>query len=66
MNYAIDAKKNVIGFFFKSLKITDFLSLYFYMHLSNAINDFISQSIPFNFRHLYLLNIKLFLQLDLI
>lgn len=24
MNYAIDAKKNVIGFFFKSLKITDF------------------------------------------
>lgn len=50
----------------ESLKITDFLLLYFYMHLSNAINDFISQSIPFNFRHLDLLNIKQFLQLDLI
>lgn len=62
MNYAIDAQKMLLVFFFKSLKITDFLLQYFYMHLSNAINDFISQSIPFNFRHLYLLNIKLFLQ----
>lgn len=61
--------KNVIGLFFfkpESLKITDFLLLNFYMHLSNAINDFISQSIPFNFRHLDFLNIKQFLQLDLI
>lgn len=69
MNYAIDAKKMLLVFFFyktESLKITVFLLLYFYMHLSNAINDFISQSIPFNFRHLDLLNIKQFLQLDLI
>lgn len=69
MNYAIDAKKNVIGFFLQNRMFKNncfFLLLYFYMHLSNAINDFISQSIPFNFRHLDLLNIKQFLQLDLI
>lgn len=43
MNYVIDVKKCYWVFKKKieSLKIIDFLLLYFYMYLLNVINDFI-------------------------